>query len=144
MNPVTELLGLSDLLADQRLTAPEVHLALCSLLTLRPEDVFVVDDLDTLDLSAGTTRQKVFCLVTPLQGGEFLTLVSPSEYESTGLPRIPLVANLCRILGCRFLVDDGDVNPFTLMLVHGDGTAKHVSLDPVRMDANEYVIESVL
>jgi len=136
------LLGITDVLVDRPLTATEVRSALCALLTLRPDDVLIFED-SAQRSGHPSTGHRVLCAMTALGVGDFRTLLSPwGDVLLKTLPRVPLVARWCRILRCRCLVDDGAVNPYTFLLVDGEGSPRDVALDPLRVDANEYVIAS--
>src|SRR5687767_6069358 len=135
-----EPLGLGDLAADRTLTVAEVRSALCSLLSLNPQEVLIVNDLEELLHPGAPPMHKVFCQITPLGGGDFPTRLSLRGAPFEQLPRIQSANELCRALRCRFLLSDDDVNPFTFLLVDGTNTPKPVAVEPERLDANEYVL----
>jgi hypothetical protein len=133
-----DLRGLGDVLLDREVGKDEVLSGLCSLFGLEPGQAIAVE----ADEEPGEqgTPELVFCCVHRL-GGDFPILLSLSEGLSAALPRIAVASSLCRLLGCRCLVDDGSVNPYTFLLVDQGGQARQVAVDVVRWDSNEYVID---
>jgi hypothetical protein len=133
-----DLRGLRDVLLDRQVSKDVIHSGLCRLFSLRPEQVTVLEggeregDRDNAEL--------VLCEVYRL-GGDFPTLLSLWEGLSAPLPPIPTAARLCQLLGCRCLVDDGTVDPFTFLLVEQGGQARPVGVDTERCDRDEYVID---
>src|SRR5262245_32749592 len=133
-----DLRGLGDVLLDREVARDVILFGLCSLFGLHPGQVTVVEGDEEPDDSVN--GETVFCRIDRL-GGDFPTLLSLSEGLSARLPRIPSTAQLCRLLGCRCLVADGALNPFTFLLVDEEGQARRVAVEVDRWDRNEYVID---
>jgi hypothetical protein len=139
MMPAEDLRGLGDVLLDREAGTAEVRSAFCSLLSLRPEQVAVLESFEEVSKLEGDA--KILCLVVRLTGGDFPTLLSVNADLLADVPRIQTAVRLCQLLRCRCLVDDGSVNPFAFLLVDGTGESRRVGVDPGRGDRDEYVIQ---
>jgi hypothetical protein len=137
-----DLPDLGDVLLDREVGKEAARLALCSLFSLRPEETAIVESSE--ELATRTRDALCLCLLVRLAGGDFPTLLRVDANLPSGLPRIPTAARLCRLLGCRCLVSDGSVNPFTFLLVDAGGECRRVAVDVDRMDRDEYVIAATM
>jgi hypothetical protein len=133
----TEHLG-GDILADRRLTREELRAALSSLLAASLAKVIVYEDWQELPKEHDGTG--VYCRCWHPEAGEFRTVIDLPDNLLAGLPRYPTASQLAALLGCRLLVDDGSINPFTFLLFDDKGDFQRVSIDVDASDRNEFVI----
>jgi hypothetical protein len=141
MMPADDLRGLGDVLLDRKVDAAEVRSALCALLSFGSGEVAVVESQEQVATLDGEVP--LLCMLFRLGDGDFPTLLSINGYLLPDQPRIRTVARLCRLLGCRCLIDDGSISPFTFLLVDGGGGSWKVGVDPDRTNRDEYVIRSI-
>jgi hypothetical protein len=127
-----------DILAERRLTTEELTAALSSLLSLPPEKVVTYREWQ--ELPEKPDRANVYCRFWHPQGGEFRTVIDLPDSLLHSLPRNPTASRLARLLGCRLLVCDNSVNPFSFLLYGCNGDCEPVSVDPEAMDRDEFVI----
>ncbi len=132
-----ERLG-GDILAERQLTTEELTAALSSLLSLPPEKIVTYRDWQ--ELPEKPDRMKVYCRFWHPQGGEFHTVIDLPDSLLHSLPRNPTASRFAELLGCRLLVCDNSVNPFSFLLYGSNGEFGPVSVDPEAMDRDEFVI----
>src|SRR5437588_10251343 len=124
-----------DILAERRLTREELTAALSSLLSLSPENVIVYEDWR--DLPDNVDQAKVYCRCWHPEGGEFRTVIDLPDRLLHSLPRNPTASRFAKLLGCRLLVCDDSVNPYSFLLYDGNGPFEAVSVDPEAFDRDE-------
>jgi hypothetical protein len=127
-----------DILADKLLSKEEARAALCQWLSLPPEAVFVYEDWR--EIPEQLHGIKAVCQLRRLPGGDFQTVIEIPDSILHELPRITAATALSKLLGCRLLVDDGSVNPYSWLVVNPSGDWKRVSLEPEAFDKDECVI----
>src|SRR5262245_59457808 len=127
-----------DILAERRVTTEELTAALRSLLALPPERIVTYRDWQ--ELPERPDRTSVHCRFWHPQGGEFHTVIDLPDSLLHRLPRNPTASRLAKLLGCRLLVSDNSVNPFSFQLYGGNDDCEPVSVDPEAMDRDEFVI----
>lgn len=127
-----------DILAERQLTAEELTAALSSLLSLPP--VKIVTCGDWQELPEKPDRANLYCRFWHPQGGGFRTVIDLPDSLLHSLPRNLTASRLAKLLGCRLLVCDNSVNPFSFLLYGGNGDCEPVSVDPEAMDRGEFVI----
>ena len=127
-----------DILADRRLTREELSVALSSLLSVSPENIIVYEDWQ--ELPERHDPAKVYCRCWHTQGGEFQTVIDLPDSLLHRLPRNTTASRFAMLLGCRLLIDDGSMNPYTFLLYDEKGEFQPVSIDVGASDRNEFVI----
>jgi len=133
----TNRLG-GDILVERRLTKEELTAALSALLSLSPDRI--VPYKDWQDLPEKPDQTKVYCRFWHPQGGEFHTVINLADSLLHGLTRNPTASRFAELLGCRLLVCDNSVKPYSFLLYGSKGDFEHVSVDPEAMDRDEFVI----
>src|ERR1700722_3927242 len=103
-----------DILSERRLTKEELTAALGSLLSLSSEKIVTYNDWQELPEKPDQT--KVYCRFWHPQGGEFHTVIDLPDSLLHGLPRDPTASRFAELLGCRLLVCDNSVNPYSFLL----------------------------
>jgi len=127
-----------DILLGRALTNDEIVAALAAAFSVAGEDVTVVDGPIQGEVDADARiRCERFAV-----GGDFPTHLSVYLLDAAldVLDRMATVRHLCAELRTECLVSDDSVNPYTMLLVQAAGAERAVSLDPRRMDDDEYVI----
>ena len=128
-----------DILAERRLTQRELGAALSSLLSVFPEKIIVFEDWQ--DLPGEHDHNKIYCRCWHPQGGEFHTVIDLPDSLLHSLPRNSTASRLAILLGCRLLVDDGSLNPYTFLLYDGQGGFQPAAIDVDASDRDEIVID---
>lgn len=127
-----------DILAERRLTEYELTAALSSLLSLSPEKIVTYNNWE--ELPEKPDQNKVYCRYWHLQEGEFRTVIDLPDSLLHSLPRNPTASRFAELLGCRLLVCDESVNPYSFLLYGSKGDYESVSVDPEAMDRDKFVI----
>jgi hypothetical protein len=133
----TNRLG-GDILAERRLTREELGAALSSLLSLSSENIVVYEDWQ--ELPEQHDKGKLYCRCWHPQAGEFRTVIDLPDSVLRALPRDPTASTFAKLLGCRLLVCDDSVNPYSFLLYDSKGAFQPVSIDPEADDRNDFVI----
>jgi hypothetical protein len=131
-----------DILAERRLAKEDLGTALSSLLSVAPENIVVYGNWQ--ELPEKHDPRKVYCRYWHLQGGEFHTVIDLPDTQVHGLSRNSTASRFAMLLGCRLLVDDGSINPYTFLLYDEKGGVQPVSINVAASDVNEFQIERVL
>ena len=127
-----------DILAERQLTREELTAALSSLLSLSPEKIVTYNDWQ--ELPEKSDQSKVYCRYWYPQGGEFRTVIDLPDSLLHNLPRNPTASRFAELLGCRLLVCDESVNPYSFLLYGSKAEYEPVSVDPEAMDKDEFMI----
>ena len=127
-----------DILADKTLSQEEVRRALSQWLSLSPDSILTYKDWG--EIPDQPHEGRVLCQIRSLPGGDFRTVMGLPDSILHGLPRIAAATALCKLLGCRLLIDNGSINPYSWLLVSPGDNVKQVYLEPEAFDRDECVI----
>lgn len=117
--------GLGDVLVDRDLSDQEVASFLGRILGLRPDEVYLIEDIEQVLAQPATTR--VVCQRTARGGEEYPLLLSLWGTTKSVHPFSTIVAELCRAFDCRCLIDDGSSDPYSWLQLDGSGNNRPTS-----------------
>lgn len=104
-----------DIIAEWQLSNGQLTAALGSLLSLSPDKIVTYHDWEELPEKPDET--KLYCRFWHLQGGEFHTVIDLPDSLLHSLPRNPTASRFSELLGCRLLVCDSSINPYSFLLL---------------------------
>ena len=117
--------GFGDVLVDRERSGEEISEFLRRILGLRADEVALIDDLDqVLGLPAST---KVVCQRSLRNGEAYPMMLSLWGTLNLALPFAKVVAEFCKALDCRCLIDDGSISPYSWQELDGDGNLRVVT-----------------
>lgn len=130
---MTEFRGI-DILLDRAVAMDDISNIVADAFQLHRASVQAIDDITNYPADA-----TMVCLVTPVKG-DFCSLVAlqsgPLNVNHAVVDMA--IQEIADKLGCRCLVPDSELNPYTMRLFTPGSTPIAVSLDPSADDDNVY------
>ncbi len=121
----TERRGLGDILVDRELSAGEIIAGLGRALGLRPEGIFLIDEIEqVLEQPASAS---VVCQRSVREAEDYPLLLSLWGAVDRVRPFATIVAELCKEFDCRCLIDDGSANPYSWLRIDREGGVQLLS-----------------
>jgi len=134
-------MSLGDVVVERQLSNAEARQAICSLWSLREDEILVVNDL--AELVSMNDPRRVLCHKWHIEGGQFATVLSFHEGEFMDQSSEATAERLTQILRSRCLVSDASDNPYRMVMFNGDGQAQVVNLNPDKLDNGMYEIAGI-
>ena len=110
---------------DRVPSGEEARACLGRALDLRPGEIFLIDEIDQVVEQPASTR--LVCQRSVREGEDHPLLLSLWGTVDQARPFASIVAELCKELGCRCLVDDGSADPYSWLELDGEGKSQVVS-----------------
>ena len=124
MSPI-EPWGFGDVLMDCQPSGHEISVCLARILGLRPDEIDLIDDIERVLMQSAST--KLICLRSVREGEQYPLLLSLWGTAKQTRPFTAIVAELCKALDCRCLINDGSIDPYSWLQLDGEGKTHLIS-----------------
>jgi hypothetical protein len=131
---------LFDFIIDTITSNKDITSAISNIFSVQPGEIYVTFDITE---ERALLEDKKIIIEKNGVTGEFKMLIRlylHDKLDGESSEKV-IATKLCKHLKCRCLISDDSINPCTMLLINHHGETLPVSLDPQRLENDEYYIK---
>ncbi|AWH87079.1 hypothetical protein [Limnobaculum parvum] len=126
-----------DLILEKAPTKLQLKKIFSESFDIKGENVYISEDIEDFPPDGDN---ELWC-ITHEKDGDFLLLCEffVGEKSQSNPPNI-ITKKICHLLDLKALIDDGEISPYSWLMISPDGSEELIELDPDEMNNERYVI----